>query len=219
MHIPYVAYRNWSLPHAVDKPLKPWTRDNGNAMSCFLGHRDRPVRLGKRRALGATWKFVDPSVAGHAAPIDGAVRTISSNTNPRRSWSCRTISFLQRRRHHAQSQRSLRSAKSLLSALFGIAIERGQVDIENTLDRLGVDDIAPSLTPQEKQATVRQLLMARSGVYHQAVARLGSRDRRVRHAEPIHLVHSGTTTIGTLTHFERFTRKQRVTTPSRASKV
>lgn len=58
--------------------------------------------------------------------------------------------------------------KSFLSALYGVAIERGQIKLESTLAGLGIDDTAPSLTPEEKQATVRQLLMARSGIYHPA---------------------------------------------------
>ncbi|MDA9409417.1 amide hydrolase [Bradyrhizobium sp. CCBAU 51745] len=58
--------------------------------------------------------------------------------------------------------------KSFLSALYGIAIERDQIKLEGTLDQLGIDDTSPSLTTGEKQATVRQLLMARSGVYHPA---------------------------------------------------
>ncbi len=35
---------------------------------------------------------------------------------------------------------------------------------------LGIDDIAPSLTPAEKTATLRQVLQSRSGVYHAAAA-------------------------------------------------
>ncbi|MBC9883595.1 serine hydrolase [Bradyrhizobium sp. INPA01-394B] len=58
--------------------------------------------------------------------------------------------------------------KSFLSALFGKAIERGQIKLESTLAQLGIDDTAPSLTADEKLATVRQLLMARSGIYHPA---------------------------------------------------
>ena len=58
--------------------------------------------------------------------------------------------------------------KSLLSSLVGIAVARGQIHLDDTLEKLGVDDNKPSLTPQEKQATVRDLLEARSGVYHAA---------------------------------------------------
>ncbi len=58
--------------------------------------------------------------------------------------------------------------KSLLSALMGIAVQAGQVHLDDTLLQLGIDDNPPSLTPAEKQATVRDLLEARSGVYHPA---------------------------------------------------
>ena len=58
--------------------------------------------------------------------------------------------------------------KSLLSALMGIAVGNGQVHLDDTLARLGIDDIPPALTEAEKQATVRDLLEARSGVYHDA---------------------------------------------------
>jgi CubicO group peptidase (beta-lactamase class C family) len=58
--------------------------------------------------------------------------------------------------------------KSFLSALIGIAVAQGQIHLEDTLAQLNIDDNAPSLTPAEKQATVHDLLEARSGVYHGA---------------------------------------------------
>jgi len=58
--------------------------------------------------------------------------------------------------------------KSLLSALYGIAVAKKQVDLKKTLAELGIDDKPPSLAAAEKKATVRDLLMARSGVYHEA---------------------------------------------------
>ena len=57
--------------------------------------------------------------------------------------------------------------KSLLSALYGIHRDAGRVDIDLTLEQLGIDDIK-SLSQIEKQATIRDLLKARSGVYHPA---------------------------------------------------
>ena len=55
--------------------------------------------------------------------------------------------------------------KSLLSALIGIHAEEGRIDLEATLEGLGIDDQL-GLTPREKLATVLDLLCARSGVYH-----------------------------------------------------
>ena len=54
--------------------------------------------------------------------------------------------------------------KSLLSALYGVYVGEGKIDISKTLAELGLDDLTP-LTDAEKQATVRELLQARSGVY------------------------------------------------------
>ncbi|HLB91175.1 MAG TPA: serine hydrolase [Terriglobales bacterium] len=58
--------------------------------------------------------------------------------------------------------------KSLLNSLIGIAVAEGKINLDDTLDKLGIDDNKPSLTAVEKQATVRDLLEARSGVYHPA---------------------------------------------------
>jgi CubicO group peptidase (beta-lactamase class C family) len=59
--------------------------------------------------------------------------------------------------------------KSLLSALYGIYLPGSGFDLDATLDQLGVDD-DPPLTAEEKHATVRMLLEARSGIYHGYVA-------------------------------------------------
>ncbi|WP_233833801.1 serine hydrolase domain-containing protein [Paraburkholderia sp. ZP32-5] len=59
--------------------------------------------------------------------------------------------------------------KSLVSALIGIAVARGQIHLDDTLAQLGIDDTAPSLSPSEKQTTIRMMLEARSGVYHPTV--------------------------------------------------
>ena len=60
--------------------------------------------------------------------------------------------------------------KPFLSALYGIYISQGKINLDATLEELGIDDIPPSLTNEEKQATVRDLLESRSGVYHKAAA-------------------------------------------------
>jgi len=60
--------------------------------------------------------------------------------------------------------------KPFLSALYGIYVKRGLIDLDKNLEELGIDDIPPGLTAEEKKATVRDLLMSRSGVYHEAAA-------------------------------------------------
>jgi CubicO group peptidase (beta-lactamase class C family) len=59
--------------------------------------------------------------------------------------------------------------KSLLNSLIGIAVAGGKIDPADTLAKLGIDDKKPSLTAEEKQARVLDLLEARSGVYHPTV--------------------------------------------------
>jgi len=60
--------------------------------------------------------------------------------------------------------RSIR--KSMLSALYGIHVDAGHIHLSQTLDELGIDDQDPTLTANEKRATVADLLTSRSGVYH-----------------------------------------------------
>lgn len=59
--------------------------------------------------------------------------------------------------------------KSLLNALIGIAVSDHLINLDSTLGELGIDDNPPGLTGSEKGATVRELLEARSGVYHAAL--------------------------------------------------
>ncbi len=65
-----------------------------------------------------------------------------------------------------RKRRSIR--KSLLSALYGVHVDAGRLDLSQSLDALGIDDRDLPLTASEKQATVADLLTARSGVYHLA---------------------------------------------------
>ena len=57
--------------------------------------------------------------------------------------------------------------KSLLSALYGVHVAEGRIDLDKTLAELNVDD-KPPLTDAEKRARVIDLLTSRSGVYHPA---------------------------------------------------
>ena len=60
--------------------------------------------------------------------------------------------------------------KPFLSALYGIYWGRGKINLDATLEELKIDDIPPSLTKEEKMATVSDLLKSCSGVYHEAAA-------------------------------------------------
>lgn len=75
--------------------------------------------------------------------------------------------------------------KSITSALYGISVADGRIDLRTTLAELGIDDTT-RLTSTERAATVGDLIAARSGVYLPA-AYAGSdqdstRPARGRHA-------------------------------------
>ncbi len=54
--------------------------------------------------------------------------------------------------------------KSIISTLYGIAVDDEKMDLSLTLKQLGINDYQP-LTDVESRATIRHLLQARSGVY------------------------------------------------------
>ena len=55
--------------------------------------------------------------------------------------------------------------KSVLSMLYGKHIENGTIDLDETIGELGIDD-NDALLPKEKEATVRDIITSRSGVFH-----------------------------------------------------
>ncbi len=59
--------------------------------------------------------------------------------------------------------------KSLLNGLIGVHVDEGKIDLTKTMAELGIDDYEPSLTAEEKQATIGDLIKARSGIYHPAL--------------------------------------------------
>lgn len=76
--------------------------------------------------------------------------------------------------------------KSILSSLFGPHVADGTIDLDATLKALGINDNEPSLTDLERTATIRDLLKARSGIYHPALyetaAMAAKRPNRGSHA-------------------------------------
>lgn len=58
--------------------------------------------------------------------------------------------------------------KSFLALLYGRPVRDGRIKLDATLAQLGIDDVH-GLSATEKQATVHDLLKARSGIYHPAL--------------------------------------------------
>ena len=57
--------------------------------------------------------------------------------------------------------------KSVLAMLYGKHVLSGKIKLGQTLDSLNIDDIG-GLLPNEKKATIKDVLSARSGVFHAA---------------------------------------------------
>jgi len=57
--------------------------------------------------------------------------------------------------------------KSVLSMLYGKYVENRTINLDRTLADLGIDDRG-GLLPSEREATIRDLISARSGVFHPA---------------------------------------------------
>jgi CubicO group peptidase (beta-lactamase class C family) len=54
--------------------------------------------------------------------------------------------------------------KSFLSALYGIHVDNGDINLNKTLNELNIEEITP-LTETEKEAQIKDLLKARSGIF------------------------------------------------------
>jgi CubicO group peptidase (beta-lactamase class C family) len=120
------------------------------------------------RAGAAPWRqYANPADAGYDAAALDATRTLADDVHSAAvvavagghlvaSWGA------------VDRKLELHSArKSIYAALWGIAESRGLVRLEATLAELGVDDLQ-TLTADERQARLIDLLHARSGVYHPA---------------------------------------------------
>lgn len=55
--------------------------------------------------------------------------------------------------------------KSVIGLMYGIAADKGLIPLDATLAELGIDEARAPLTAIERTATVRHLLLSRSGIY------------------------------------------------------
>ena len=67
----------------------------------------------------------------------------------------------------AQTSYIASARKSLVSMLYGPAVAKGIIRLDRTLAEMDFND-KDGLLPVERSATIRDLLMARSGIYHKA---------------------------------------------------
>jgi CubicO group peptidase (beta-lactamase class C family) len=119
-------------------------------------------------AVAQPWHYADAASVGWPVSASEAVKAYAGDVKPTALMVVQDGKVIF---HHGDVLRKVNAAsvrKSLLSALYGIAIAEGKINLDATLGELGIDDKPPALTATEKQATVRDLLMSRSGIYHKA---------------------------------------------------
>ncbi|WP_244561987.1 serine hydrolase domain-containing protein [Agrobacterium tumefaciens] len=120
------------------------------------------------KAYAQTWEDINPIAAGWSAERLEAVRLEAKSLRPTALMVIQDGRVIARWGDASRKVNMASVRKSLLSALYGSAIAEGRIDLSVRLAELGIDDDAPSLTVDEKTATVRDLLMSRSGIYHPA---------------------------------------------------
>jgi CubicO group peptidase (beta-lactamase class C family) len=127
------------------------------------------VSLAAQRPVfpGAEWERAAPASAGYCADklekvtelaksaTTSAMMVVAGGRSIYEYGDVTTVSYLA----------SVR--KSILAMLFGKYVANGTIRLNKTLAEIGIDDHG-GLTDAEKQATVEHLLMAKSGVYHEA---------------------------------------------------
>ncbi len=135
---------------------------------------------------GASWSHVEPSQLGWSSEKLDAARAYADSIDTEAVMVVVGGRVLDEwgptdRRFNVHSIR-----KSLLSALYGIHVADGEIDLSKTMKQLGIDDNEPSLSEEEKKARLGDLLKARSGVYHPALyetqAMKARRPKRGSHA-------------------------------------
>ncbi len=115
---------------------------------------------------GATWELAKKAEADNwsdvkLAAVDEYARTLQTNS----------YVIVQRGRivhEYGDTTRPVNiqsMRKSVCSILVGIYSDRGMIHLDSTLEQLGIDDKG-GLSQGEKQATLKQLIEGRSGVYH-----------------------------------------------------
>ena len=112
------------------------------------------------------WEILEPSAAGWSAGLLDKARSYAAAAGSSAVMIVHHGRVMAEWGDTSRRKDVASVRKSLLSALFGIAIEEGRVKLKDTLANLGINDKEPSLTSSEMQATLADLLTSRSGIYH-----------------------------------------------------
>jgi CubicO group peptidase (beta-lactamase class C family) len=111
------------------------------------------------------WRTADPATAGWSAAALQPLRDYADLRKPTALLLVQNGAVIASFGDPARKVGVASVRKSLLSALYGIAVAEGRIDLDSTLGELRIDEKPPGLSEQEKDATVGNLLTARSGIY------------------------------------------------------
>lgn len=124
---------------------------------------------------GLEWEKVSPESKGYSsaklADLTSYIEKNLSTTSMMVVVDGKVIyEYVRGNRTLADTVKIASCRKSLLSMMYGKYVENGTIDLEATLEDLGIDEDPATtdgvLLPIEKKAKVRHLITARSGVYH-----------------------------------------------------
>lgn len=156
-------------------------RSVGVVMTCALGASGAAAQ----RAPGGPWlQYASPEEAGFSAASLDRARGYADSVRSGAVMAIYRGRVLAAWGDVARRLELHSVRKSVVSALYGDAVNRGQIDLEITLAGVGIEDREP-LSDRERSAKVRDLLAARSGVYLPA-AYAGSEQDRERPARGSH---------------------------------
>jgi CubicO group peptidase (beta-lactamase class C family) len=117
---------------------------------------------------GATWAHANsPEAAGYSSEGLDSVRALLAHSTATGAMVVVGGRVIFEYGNLSELSYIASARKSLLSMLYGNYVANGRIRLTKTLAELGIDDVG-GLTPQEKEATIEDLLSARSGVYHAA---------------------------------------------------
>lgn len=141
-----------------------------NDAECFKGTNQSPqsVSFNPHRYPGNTWlRYLTPEEAGWSSELLEVVKDYYDMLDSAAVMVIYDGAVLAHWGDIQQKFMCHSVRKSFLSALYGIQVNEGNIDLNKTMAELGIDD-GPPLTDEEKQAKVIHLLKARSGIYHEA---------------------------------------------------
>jgi len=117
----------------------------------------------------STWQYIDNAVeeGWNSDSINKLKRFIIDSTNATGMVAIQSGKILFDYGDIKETSYIASCRKSILSMLYGPFVKTGKINLNVTLEQLHLDDVG-GLLPIEKKATIRDLLTARSGVYHPA---------------------------------------------------